>query len=302
MSIYIVLRRTYFIAGAMNTSISHNRFLFFPPRVTMSLELILHDRTLASEERLLLDTHVDDSSLETLCSVCRAVDWPNATNIKPVHELCLESYGRDILLSGKSSRAQLLASRCRVCRLIGNLVNPDLDGGSITKYCLRARGCFGETFFNGERSKIVILAVESPATGSAVLPGAKGDYAQFLLAHNFSKIPNWMRALQPSFIDFEFFKAKIQRCKEHHDECRRSKTSEATELYVIDVVTEETVPAKPGWEYIALSYVWGQESSPEHEKKFPSVVRDAMFVTNALGCRYLWVDRHVSFLQASHPN
>lgn len=85
-----------------------------------------------------------------------------------------------------------------------------------------------------------------------------------------------------------------------HEECRRSTTSEATELYVIDVVTEERVPATQGWEYIALSYAWGQEPSHGHEKKFPSVVQDAMFVTNALGFRYLWVDRYVSPRQVIH--
>lgn len=269
----------------------------------MSLDLIIRDQPLVSQERLLLDMHMDDSSLESLCSVCRAVDWPNATNwdaIKTPPMFSPELFGRDILLSGESSRAQLLASRCRVCRLIGQLVNPDLDGGPITTYRLKARGYLPESFVNGERSKIVKLAVESPATGSTVLKGENDVYAQFLLAHNFSKIPYWMQTLQPSLIDFEFFQAKIQKCKEGHEECRRSTTSEATELYVIDVVTEETVPAKTGWEYIALSYVWGQESSHENEKKFPQVVQDAIFVTNALGCRYLWVDRYVSFLQVIH--
>lgn len=271
----------------------------------MSLDVPFQDKSPVSQEQLLLDTHTNDSSLESLCSLCRAVDWPKATDwdaIKPPGIFSQQPHRRHIILSGKSSRAQLLASRCRVCRLIGHLVNPGLDSKLITRYCLKAREPFGESFVNGERSKLVILMVQSPTTDFTILPVKNRDYTQCLLAHNFVKIPYWMRLLQPSLIDFEFFKGKLQLCREGHQECSRSMTTEATELYVIDVVTEERVPAKPGWEYIALSYVWGQEPSHGHEKKFPSVVQDAMFVTNALGFRYLWVDRYVSPRQVIHSS
>lgn len=269
----------------------------------MSLDLPTQGKSPVSQERLLLDIHTNDSSLESLCSLCRAVDWPNVTNwhaIKSPPTTPGPLYGKKVLVFGESSRAQLLVSRCCVCRLIGHLFNPDLDGRLITTYCLRADAYLGESFVNDERSQLVKLTVHSPPTGFTAAFGEDHDYTQFLLAYNFIKGPYCIRTLQPSLVDFEFFKAKLQLCKDGHEECRRSTTSEATELYVIDVVTEERVPAKPGCEYIALSYVWGQETSHEHEKKFSTVVQDAMFVTNALGRRYLWVDRYVSSQQVIH--
>lgn len=266
----------------------------------MSLDVPLQDKSTVSQRRLLLDTQTNESSLESLCNMCRAVDWPNVTDWEGIRSLPTVFgliIGRKSLVVGQSSRAQLLVSRCRVCRLIGHLFNPDLDGCLITMYRLEARDYLTESFVNGKRSKLVKLAVCSPKIGSTVAFGGEDDYTQFLLAHNFVESPQCIRTLQTSRIDFEFFKAKLQLCKNRHEECRRSTTSEATELYVIDVVAEERVPAKPGWRYIALSYVWGEEPSHEHEKKFSPLVQDAMFVTNALGCRYLWVDRYVSFLQ-----
>lgn len=283
-----------FTTGRMDTVIDHDQFLFFLSHATMSLDIPFQDKPPVSQERLLLNTHTDDSSLESLCSLCRAVDWSNVTDwdaIKSPPTVPQHLHGTKILVFGNSSRAQLLASRCRVCRLIGHLVNPDLDGALIITYSLKACDYFVESFVDGERSELVKLVVQSPAIGETP------DYTQYLLAHNFVKTPQWIRTLQPSLIDFEFFKAKLQLCKNHHKECRPTLTSEAAELYLIDVVTEETVLAKPGWEYIALSYVWGQELSHEHDEKFTPVVQDAMFVTQGLGCRYLWVDRYVSFLQ-----
>ncbi|PVH95302.1 HET-domain-containing protein, partial [Periconia macrospinosa] len=67
------------------------------------------------------------------------------------------------------------------------------------------------------------------------------------------------------------------------------------------------VPAKPSFEYIALSYTWGkgkqfklfednhQELSKEnalleHEHQIPQTIKDAMFLVKKLGDRYLWVD------------
>lgn len=265
----------------------------------MSLDVSFPDKSPVSQERLLLDTHTNDSSLESLCSLCRAVDWPNVTNWEAIQSpptVPRILRGTKTLLIGRSSRAQLLVSRCRVCRLIGHLFNPDLDGELIVAYWLKPRDYSGGSFINDERSKLVQLEVHSCAADSTAAIGGDYVYIQFLLAHNFVKSPHCIRTLQPSLTDFEFFKAKLQLCKDRHEECRRSTTTEATELYVIDVVTEERVPAKPGCKYIALSYVWGQEPSHESENKFAQVVQDAMFVTNALGCRYLWVDRYVSFL------
>ncbi|KAF4981493.1 hypothetical protein FDECE_17688 [Fusarium decemcellulare] len=67
------------------------------------------------------------------------------------------------------------------------------------------------------------------------------------------------------------------------------------------VETGQISEAKIGCKYVALSYVWGKESSsPKNTNDFPSVVSDAISVTRDLGCRYLWVDRYCINQESEH--
>lgn len=79
-----------------------------------------------------------------------------------------------------------------------------------------------------------------------------------------------------------------------HEQCRSTRVKVAR-LRVIDVTTKRICQAPPDCEYIALSYVWGGNSACKSTQgEFPQVVQEAFTVTEALGYRYLWVDRYVS--------
>ncbi|KAJ4857180.1 heterokaryon incompatibility protein (HET) domain-containing protein [Trichoderma breve] len=56
---------------------------------------------------------------------------------------------------------------------------------------------------------------------------------------------------------------------------------------------------EPGMPYVALSYVWGQPQKQREmgdgkqlPAQLPLLIRDAMVITQAMGFRYLWVDRY----------
>ncbi|KAF7867453.1 uncharacterized protein EAF02_009644 [Botrytis sinoallii] len=74
-----------------------------------------------------------DTSLESLCQECRAIDWPNLTDLRKFKlseslseslSVCPNGRHRDpVRAYEKKSRNQLLNSSCRVCRFVGSLVN-----------------------------------------------------------------------------------------------------------------------------------------------------------------------------------
>lgn len=100
----------------------------------------------------------------------------------------------------------------------------------------------------------------------------------------------------------------LSACDLHHPLCTSSESREtAVDIHFIDcqsrsVVSASGLSSTAG--YVALSYVWGINSSakagPETNlrpgnalpENVPAVIRDAIKVTLALGFRYLWVDKY----------
>ncbi|KAH8717065.1 heterokaryon incompatibility protein-domain-containing protein [Phaeosphaeriaceae sp. PMI808] len=92
-----------------------------------------------------------------------------------------------------------------------------------------------------------------------------------------------------------------------------SSRFKSIKLRVVDVITDRVVPAPTGCEYVVLSYVWGgavpftlesvdiayeptqtrtfeNSYSTLQRQNLPQTIQDAMFVTSAIGERYLWAD------------
>ncbi|KAI5918248.1 heterokaryon incompatibility protein-domain-containing protein [Camillea tinctor] len=115
-------------------------------------------------------------------------------------------------------------------------------------------------------------------------------------------------------VNFQLLQQWLSHCKvSHGGDCRPDETPiENREAYLelfrlIDVIDRKIVNAKPGDEYVALSYVWGrdpflqltQETKPglfrdgalgTKIKDVPRTIQDAMRVVESLGMRYIWVD------------
>ncbi|TGO53717.1 hypothetical protein BCON_0119g00410 [Botryotinia convoluta] len=98
--------------------------------------------------------------------------------------------------------------------------------------------------------------------------------------------------LEPLRVNFDFLRLLLNACLEDHEECQSTKV-EIAKLRVIEVTTKRICQAPKNCEYIALSYVWGDNSTCKSTQgEFPSVVQDAFAATEALGYQYLWVDRY----------
>ncbi|THV48881.1 hypothetical protein BGAL_0222g00010 [Botrytis galanthina] len=126
---------------------------------------------------------------------------------------------------------------------------------------------------------------------------------RFIIAHQFRNNETaGIRTLEPLGVNFDFLSRMLDECLEDHEECRSMRV-EALRLRVIDVTTKRICQAPPDCEYIALSYVWRDNSTCKSTQgEFSPVVQDAFTVTEALGYRYLWVDRYCIEQNPSSPH
>ena len=103
----------------------------------------------------------------------------------------------------------------------------------------------------------------------------------------------------PPVFDLGTFKNWFGYCKRNHRLLCCSSQTNLRGIRVIDCEEQSIAEYEPGMSYVALSYVWGQPK-PQKEvyngKRLPtqlsSLIRDAMVITQAMGFRYLWVDRY----------
>lgn len=108
------------------------------------------------------------------------------------------------------------------------------------------------------------------------------------------------RSISPRSLDYKQIKRWLSTCdSESHSRCRPPNVRLQGPSKLIDCRTLRLVEARPSYDYVALSYVWGQQQhhmqSSDYPKcllDFPTTIRDAVTVTYELGYQYLWVDRY----------
>ena len=110
-----------------------------------------------------------------------------------------------------------------------------------------------------------------------------------------------------SAVNFALMRQWIKVCDTMHKKCRWRGviSSAAPSIRLIDVEQQTVVSANLTERYIALSYVWGQDTMPLLRKdtlyqytspnglkniEIPRTIADAMKIAKVTGERYLWVD------------
>ncbi|KAI9152158.1 hypothetical protein HJFPF1_09383 [Paramyrothecium foliicola] len=119
----------------------------------------------------------------------------------------------------------------------------------------------------------------------------------------------WGREMEQE-IDMNVAVDWLRYCKTHHHErcARRPVLQEMEGFHLIDCLRSppQVVDASLKEDFVALSYVWGENTT----EAWPRVFRDAVAVTQELGLRYLWVDKiclagappHIRMRQISRMN
>jgi hypothetical protein len=102
----------------------------------------------------------------------------------------------------------------------------------------------------------------------------------------------------PKTVDYESIKSWLSICSEKHS-CGHGREKKEFGLFLIDCQTRHIIRLdEPITEYVALSYLWGADTTQSKTmshvlpRTVPLVVEDAMQVAVCLGFRYLWVDRY----------
>jgi hypothetical protein len=118
--------------------------------------------------------------------------------------------------------------------------------------------------------------------------------------------------VQKSSVDMEIAKVWVTGCQmKHVSHCAdqgleiMSNIRSLPGFQLIDCTTNKIVVAPKGFQYVALSYVWGQPRAEDgtHINAYnqldetrlsdvPDTIQDAITVTLRLGYQYLWVDKY----------
>ncbi|KAK3392569.1 heterokaryon incompatibility protein-domain-containing protein [Sordaria brevicollis] len=117
-------------------------------------------------------------------------------------------------------------------------------------------------------------------------------------------VPGKALRVLPFHVNYKLIQAWLARCHYAHSQyCLTEEVKHSCAVSCIDSTTREIVTIRPGDEYLALSYVWGDSAHANRgvikrndgrrfvAKNVAKVIEDAIIVVRNLGKRYLWVDQ-----------
>ncbi|KAL7795608.1 heterokaryon incompatibility domain-containing protein [Trichoderma afarasin] len=123
-------------------------------------------------------------------------------------------------------------------------------------------------------------------------------YAALQQLNQQQAVPLSLKVVPPVF-DSGTFKNWFGYCNSNHGSLCNSLKSYLCGAHVIDCQEQSIAELEPEMPYVALSYVWGQPQDQREvvdgnrlTAQLPLLIRDAIAVTQAMGFRYLWVDRY----------
>lgn len=106
--------------------------------------------------------------------------------------------------------------------------------------------------------------------------------------------------IMPSKVSISRIKENICACTEQHKKsCALQVVQPPSHLKVIDCERRLVIDAPADCDYVALSYVWGNQDAIESFssiRDLPRTIEHSIIVTLELGYKYLWIDRYVGRL------
>jgi hypothetical protein len=129
------------------------------------------------------------------------------------------------------------------------------------------------------------------AIASSIMPNNDSD------AHSLQA-----RSVDARSLNFDIMRGWIKMCNEHRKRgcIQVASALGLKDLKLIDCEQRRIVPGLPSYEYSALSYVWGTNSTSNDDRSvdnrlptsLPQTIKDALKVTKELGLCYIWIDRY----------
>lgn len=229
------------------------------------------------------------SSHAHLCGKCSKIPWD--------HFLDQSEPGNDEFPVYDLPPNKLRESNCRLCQFIGQALIEifDMSKPSAPPYQLKR-----QPGTSSDISDIAILRFKE--LGGYWTQPLRGANTFLVLNHQQLRAEsNHGSVMVLGGLPLQLIKQSIAFCQSDHiSVCQPNSGEKLTNLRVFDCENRKIIIAPPGCDYVALSYVWGSRTGgTEFGRAFdpnfmPKTVDDSVRVTQALGYRFLWVDRYVS--------
>lgn len=234
---------------------------------------------------------------EFICAECKVVPWSTIPSLQA--DGLIKKYRHKTIRSLNATFAELVTSRCPICRMLAHIKPASLDGLSCLVKAICADEVLLETDSYDSALPYVLLSLQ---------PANEVDESFYVRHPSIAilKSSDWQinfqpRLLQPNIIDYDLINESIQYCdRTHHKSCSGSAGTITVPrgLRVIDIRTRTVIEAPSHCRYAALSYVWGSQTGEnaldESLESPPQVIEDAFSVCASLILNFLWVDRYVS--------
>jgi hypothetical protein len=188
----------------------------------------------------------------------------------------------NFLITLHETAAELIASRCRICRILGHSMSSKLE--PPIEITLEGFENYVDVHFRparkqGEYRELYLRYSDKPFN----LKWRRFNASDEIGPAQVSRISEW-----------------LQFCRQQHQNCIPTHQDGALRgLRVIDCTERRVISAPAACSYVALSYVWGENLGYEQlfsnlkADNLPQTIQDSIEVTRMLGFQYLWVDRYV---------
>ena len=222
----------------------------------------------------------------SLCHHCQSLDLATISQLKLAHENLSDTIrDRKRKHTWKiewqdSEEADLQCTLCRILRMYGN----------------RLGAHSARTFFKCERVENPVLFEVYYHTTTLLLPHLKDKQTKD------SNYGIYGRVIDPGRVNYNLILRWMKSCNDNHSAACLSQFGTPMPAFkVIDSTTRRIVTAPEGCKYLALSYLWGHQSTTKEQQHFsqgklddhvPRVVKDAIEVAHELEIGYVWVDKY----------
>ncbi|KAJ3535164.1 hypothetical protein NM208_g7245 [Fusarium decemcellulare] len=261
----------------------------------------------------------NQSAEATLCSRCQAFDLRDMLSGRWTEFECRDP----VAFFGKRS-AVLQDESCALCQALFSIAAGEHDtalGTGMDRFCMYAipsqlayrsqknpsKGEFGDGFL--ERAKAQGDSMWLVVRNQHVSMGPFWFTNVPLSAHNFGCLAEYsedfngigqrVRLIDPAKADLDAIKRWLALCHGQHGKlCNPPADSYSlpTGFTVINCAARKLEPLPSGAKFVALSYVWGANTSgatsPTLPSAFPQAIEDAIIVVLEIGIKFIWIDRY----------
>jgi hypothetical protein len=212
-------------------------------------------------------------SKSDMCDRCATIVWK-----KPPRYLSSESYH---ICTLHETVEELLASDCRICRMLGMSVPEPHE--AIPPIEVTWHDFVGIRLKSG---RIKPLRAFGMTTDSYI------DFYERPVPHKNTRTTK-------VDLQTDSIKQWLKQCRYTHGKCVPNQNNPLPGLKVIDCHQSCVTLAPTSCSYVAISYVWGQAVKYEEldssisDVNLPQTIKASIHVTMLLGYRYLWIDKYV---------